>query len=1033
MNDSSSPISWMANNPVAAKLLMVLIFVSGLLSITQIRQEIQPNYTYSTVLIDISYPGASPEEIERSLLMAVEAELEGIEGIAKITGIATEGNARLRADVAHGEDLDRTLQNVQNKIDRITWFPNNVERPIVRLDDDARWLTTIAVNGHIDELALHSLTNTLKSDLLSMNGVIQVSPRIERSSEINIEVPYKTLNALGMTISQVTEKIKDSATTIPSGVLKTDFGELVIRTQGKRTEAPDFENIPIQNGQFGDTLFLKDIANVREQLSSQEAFFSLNGKPGSIIYVYQAKDSRTLELADQVSAYVDSVNASLPKSISLALPYQRAEKFRSRISMLIENGIVGFALVILVLGIFLTPRLAVWIGLSIPVVLIAAFNILVYMDVSINMISVFAFIMTIGLVVDDAIIVGENIYTKYQSGMPISVAASEGANEMFLPVSVAVLTNIIAFIPILMMQGDIGQYMRSLPIVAIAVFMVSYFDALFLLPAHLNSHSGKRNDANAQFLNMKKTSGLFTGVLEHFRDVYYSTALNFCLARRYGVLLFAVGLISVAAVWFETSRIDFRWYPEIPTDRVSASLKMPVGTALKDTLELAKIIEKAGLEALQELGTSFDTISSEISVGVSSANEARVIITLADEEKREYSQQRFSQNWREKVGQVPSAASLTFDFLVGFGRSSGVYLDLSHPSTKIMQQVALELASIITTFEGVFDVSDGLSEGKNLLEIRPSQAAISLGIDETMLGEQLRSAFFGQEAFRFLRNGELVKVWVRLPEIEKNDLALFYDFIIRSPNGTEIPLSHAANIREARTVTNIIRVNGRRIITVGGFLDSQTGNLSLINDVLFNTVIPDMKAKYPGLDIGSTGTLDQTINLSPTNMLLKGFLIACLVMYVVIASLFRSYAQAFVILLTIPFCIAAAIYGHIFMAYTLTSNSLFGMVALSGLVINGSVVLTNKINSLTIQNIKFDIAIVEASISRFRAIILTALTTTIGLLPLLFETSEQALFLVPFAIALTFGSIASIFIVLFITPCCHAISRDLASILKFKQ
>ena len=908
----------------------------------------------------------------------------------------------------------------KNAIDNISSFPADAERPFIRLDDDARWLTTIALNGQIDGKSLHVLAKRIKSDLLAIDGVIQVSPRVKRDEQINIDVPYSSLQNFQLSLEEIAEKVRNAAQDVPSGMLETDSGEIMMRTLGRRENALKFEDIVLVNGELGESVKLGEISHIQDNLQNPNSHFSYNGKPGMILYVYQSRDAKTLELAKQVHSYIEQLSLSLPDTVSLSLPYKRVERFKDRLSTLTYNGLSGLLLVVLVLGAFLTPRLALWVGISVPVVFIGAFTVLFYLDVSINMISLFAFIMSIGLVVDDAIIVGENIYSKWQSGLSLQQAASEGAAEMVLPVSVAVLTNIIAFIPLLMMTGDMGQYMRSLPIVAIAVFAVSYLDALFLLPAHLNSPKATNQ-------NNQKTR-LLPHSLERLRDAYYLNALKYCLKHKYTALSFAFGLLVLAVAWFDSGRIDFRWYPQVPSDRVSARLAMPIETPFEQTLSISQHIEQAGLQALAELGSMDDLSSRDLNVGLSSSTSSQITMTLIKQSQRSFTQGEFANLWREKVGDLPQAKSLQFDYLAGFGRTQGVYLDMHHENTDILEEAAEKLSLIISSFEGVFDVSDGLKEGKPLFAYTLTDEAKSLGISETSLGNQLRAAFFGVEALRFLRNDELVKVWVRLPAEEKNSLALLQDFVVRAPDGTEIPLSQAAIVDQSRTTPLIKRENGKKSIRIGGLLDPKTGNLSLINKAIAEEVIPNMKAQFPGLALGFPGTLTSAQNDSPTKVLLKGFGIASVVMFILVASLFRSYAQGLVVLLTVPFCIAAAFLGHLLMGFSLTSNSLFGMVALSGVVINGALVLTSKLNELISRGESFSTALMEASIGRFRAIVLTSLTTTIGLTPMLFETSEQALFLVPFAIALTFGSSISTLVILLVIPCCHAVVEDIKAL-----
>jgi len=716
--------------------------------------------------------------------------------------------------------------------------------------------------------------------------------------------------------------------------------------------------------------------------------------------------------------------------VRLDLPYRTVDNYKARMNTLIENGIVGLLLVVLVLGIFLNPRLAFWVAVSIPVVFVSSFTILYYLDISINMISMFAFIMTLGIVVDDAIIVGENIYENRQRGLPLRDAVLKGVNEMILPVMFAVGTNIIAFIPLLMMPGDMGQYLRSLPIVAVVVFSVSMLEALFILPAHLNASSTlteQKQNLAALLYPLRRTLLLRESIaasFDRFRNIQFSKILKWSVQNRYMIVVLFTGGLMIITAWFMSGRIAFSWYPQIPSDRVSARLTMPADASTEQIILISKRIEAAGIEAINELGSLKDVYSRSLTAGINRATGSIVTFELVDEEMRDFDQNQFVSLWREKVGNVPQAQSLNFDYLVGFGGSIGVFVDMRHPSNQILETAAQELAATMKTIDGLVDVSDGLTQGKKQLKYTLTDQAKSLGLTENELGRQLRAAFFGAEAVRMLRDSEQVKVMIRLPASERNSLSDLDNFIVRTPSGIELSLAQAADVDNSRTFTTIKRQNGRRNIKVGGAMAHNSGNISLVNRTLVEEIIPALKAKYPGLEAGLSGSLDARSGQTTLSMLATGLGLISIVIFALMASLFRSYAQGLIVIMTIPYCIAAAIAGHMIMGYSLTSNSMFGMVALAGMVVNGALVLTIRMNDLIKQGVSHSDAVIQATISRFRPIVLTSLTTTAGLLPMLFETSQQALFLVPFAIALSFGTVFSTMVVLIFIPACHAIHQD---------
>lgn len=1026
---SYSPISWMAQNHVAANLLMLMMVAAGVFYVQNIRQEIQPNYTFATVIIEMSYPGASPEEIEGGIVLAIEASIKSIEGLEHVVSTAIEGKALVYADIADDENLDRVLQSVRNAIDGITSFPKDAERPIIRLDDDARWLTTFGISGATSEKETFELYKQIKSDLLEIDGIIQVIPRIKKVSEISIEIPQAALNSLNLTIPEIAQSIESSASDMPSGKINTLNSQYILRTEGRKERGRDFYDIPLKTDVDGSLVTIGDIAVIKDGFKQSPSLFSYNGSEGMIIYVYQSKNSRTIELGHRVHKYIEGLSTSLPESIKLDFPYQRIDKYQKRMNMLIDNGVAGLLLVVLILGIFLNPRLAFWVAVSIPVVYVSSFTILYYLDISINMISMFAFIMTLGIVVDDAIIVGENIHSKRQQGLTTRDAVIHGVNEMFLPVLFAVTTNIIAFIPLLMMKGDMGEYMRSLPIVAVVVFVVSLIEALFILPAHLNVKKSK-----FEFLGMLKPLQHAKSIrekiakgLDNFRDNGFQRILLWSINHRYITVVIFTGGLLLTLAWFLSNRIDFQWYPRIPSDQVSAKLQLPPDASSQDLILKSKRIEAAGLEAIKELGDEEDLQSRSISAGINSPNFSKINFDLVNENERNFSQMQFVTLWRKKVGKMLNVQSLSFDYLVGFGSGAGIFVDMRHSSNKVLEIAARELAKTMKTIEGLVDVTDGLSQGKNQLKYTLTNQAKSLGITESEFSSQMRGAFFGIQAIRMLRDQDEVNVWVRLPPDERDSLIDLENFTIRSPSGIELPLSLAANKINSKAFTSIKRENGRRIIQVGGVMDPNINQSYLAKQLLIEEIIPALIAKYPGLQAGISGSLGTRNGQTTLSKIGIGLSVSSIILFVLLASLFSSYTQGFIVILTIPYCIAAAVIGHIIMGYSLTANSIFGMTALGGIVLNGSFVLTLRMNQLVKKGRNSNGALIEATISRFRPIVLTSLTTTVGLLPILFETSQQALFLVPFAIALSFGTIVSTFVILILIPTLHAIHSDICN------
>ena len=1022
-------IGWMSLNAVAANILMLFLVIGGLAALQNVRQEVFPSFQIDTISVSVAYPGASPEEIEEGILLAIESEVRAIEGIEEVTSSASEGIARVALDIDRQADPNELLQYVKNAIDQVQSFPVDIEEPQVQIMSRSRFLVSIGLSADLSELELADMAEAYRNKLLLIEGVSAVEMRGMRRREISIEIRQEDLRALDMTLEEAARLIGRASRDIPGGSMQTAEGEFLLRTEGRKVRASDFEDLPIRSLPGGDKLRLKDVAVVKEGFEDTTQIYEFDGSPGIRIDVYQAQNAGPIETAKRVGDFIENEQSRLPESVAFKATSDRSEIFAGRMEILIKNGGAGLLLVLLMLGLFLKPRLAFWVSISIPVVLIGALGMLPYVDVTLNVLSMFAFIMTLGIVVDDSIIVGENIYAKRQAGASVEEAVLQGAKEMTAPVIFSVATNIIAFLPLLMVPGVVGQFLKALPLVACVVFLVSLIEALFVLPAHVRHalEGDERAQARRQSGRLSVQDKLAQW-LDGFRHGVYSTSLQSALRARYLTLIVFVGLCMSIMVWWQSGRIDYRWSPEVPGDRVDAELMLPADASFSETLGVARQIEAAGLRAIERLGGREYLNNWFIRVGQPGPNYADVNMELVDEKSRHFTQTDFTRIWREELGPLPEARSLIFEFLVGPG-SSGIRAELSHPSTEVLEEASMALAKRLGDYQGMVDITDGVSEGKRQLRFTLTPEGNAVGLDETALGRQLRSAYFGAEATRLLRDSVDVRVMVRLPKEERQSLSDLQDFVILAPNGVEIPLAQAAIVTEGRAFSTIDRKDGQRVVTVRGEVDSSTGlNRSIILSELRDNIVPELMGQYPELSVN----LNQARygRVDPLVSILSGLGVSLLVIYALLAGLFRSYSQGIIVMLTIPFSVAAAIFGHIILGHNLSSISIYGMIALSGLVVNGALVLTLRFNQALADGKERLEAVIDAAVSRFRPILLTSLTTSIGLAPMLFETSAQARFLIPMAIALSFGSLFSTFVVLYLLPCLHMIAGDIQNLLR---
>jgi multidrug efflux pump subunit AcrB len=1020
-------ITWMAGNPVAANLLMFALVLGGVLGFNDIRQEITPDFTLESISVRVAYPGASPEEVEEGIVLAIEKEITGMSGLRDITSTANEGSASVSAELTEDADPGRVLQNVRNAVARITSFPDDAEPPKVELREHGFFVISVAVASDLPAEDLFGISERIRQQLLLMPGVSEVDPRGQLKPQINIEITRERLRALDLTLAEISAAIRNAARDVPAGGINTNDGEILLRTEGRRVRASEYADIPIKVLDDGSRILLGDVANLVDGFEESSQVFEFSGRPGLRLDVYQTENQRPIELAARVRALVDRLNAELPQSVEISIHNDRSERYAERSAILLKNGTIGLILVVILLGVFLSARLAFWVAVSIPVVFIGSFTILPEIDVTLNMISMFAFILTLGIVVDDAIIVGENIYAKRQQGLPVVQAVSDGVQEMVVPVLYAVGTNIIAFIPLIFVPGVTGQFMRHLPIVASVVFLVSLIEALLILPAHLNDEQlGSKTAWHrfiARFRRTKRFHDTIASSLDRLRDGPYLKLLRLALRERYLTAVLFAGLLALIIAWYASGRIDLSWRPEIPGNRVDAELVMPVDASIRETLSVVRRIESAALRAIERIGTREEHVESWFARvgGWRGENTGDVNVYLVADQQRPFTQEEFTRVWREEIGDLPEAKSLFFEYLIGPGGNQGLRINLSHASTPTLEAAARELAERLGEFSGLVDIGDGIAEGKRQIGFTLTPQGRAVGLSEAELGRQVRHTFYGAEALRLLRDGYELKVMVRLPREQRLSVQDINSLVLRARNGVEIPLADAADFTEGNAYSSISRENGKRTLRVSASFDKASANTRRIRSTLEQEILPQLTASYPGLEwkfAGGRRDRNQAIN-----GILDGLLWVVLVVFALTAALLRSYAEAVIIMLTIPFAVGAAIAGHVLMGFDLSSVSIFGMIALGGLVVNGALVLTLKYE----QSDDLDpfAALTNAARSRFRPIVLTSLTTTAGLFPMLFETSTQALFLVPMAIALSFGTLASTFVILLLIPALHAIWLDL--------
>ncbi len=1028
-NKNSGFLAWMTKNHVAANILMLALVIGGLIVMSDIKQEVFPEYELDIVDVTVSYPGASPEEIEEGIILAIEEEIRDLEDVERITAVATEGRASVVVELLSDANPDKTVQEIKNRVDRVASLPEDAERPLISLKTRRREVMRLALYGDIEERTLFYFAQSIREELLGLPDITQVDMRGLRDPEISIEIPQSVLRSYGVTLGEVSDIIRKSALDLPAGGIKAEGGEVLLRTSERRDYASEFSGLSLLNRPDGTEVHIGDIAQITDGFADAEREAYYNGQRSALFSIYRTGEQTPIEISKAVREYMNTLAPTLPEGVNFSIYNDRSDLYKQRLDLLLRNGTFGLILVLLLLGLFMEPRLAFWVAMGIPISISGSFLILHYTGGSINMISLFAFIVTIGIIVDDAIVVGENIYYKRESGMPPMQASIEGVQEMSSVVTLAVLTNIIAFIPLLFVPGSTGKFFSILPAVVVAVFLISLVECLFVLPAHLTYSYRKNNSRLMHVLN--KVPHTCERGLAWFIRRCYTPVLNAAVSNRYLTALAFFAVLLVAYAYWDSGRIDFSFRPRIQTDRIDAEVTLPYGAPVEDVRRIAKIIEEGGLRAIEKSGGMKILEGAMTEIGRRGANTAEINFNLVPQKDREITTREFSVRWRKEVGEIAGLESLFFDYLVGPGGSAAINVELTHPDPETLELAATDLSAAIAEYEGVTDINDGFARGKLQYDFKMRSEGRSLGLTARDLGTQVRHAFYGAEALRQQRGRDEVKVKVRLPESERTSLYNMEQLMIRTPDGGEIPLTRAAELRSGRAYTEIIRVDGKRVLNVTANVIAGVANEHKIMAGLRTNQLPRILASYPGLKYSFEGRQRET--RKALSHLLYGFAFALLGIYTILAVMFRSYTQTIFVMVSILFGLASALAGHVIMGYDLSIISIFGMIALCGIVINGGLVLTVTANRMRDKGEDPAQSAINAGIRRFRPIMLTAFTTFIGLAPMIFETSVQARFLIPMAISLGYGILFSTFVILLLIPALYVIHQDIYSFFRRRK
>ncbi len=1088
-----SAIAWFARNHIAANLLLILMVLSGLAALPSMPQKSFPDIDVPIINVSVAYLGAAPEEVEQGVCIRVEEELEGIEGIEKISSAAFEGACAVTVELFEAADSSLALDEVKSRIDAIVTFPVETEKPVISLLSPVRPVLEISITGPNDERMLKVLGQQIRDEIAALPGVTQVALQNTRPYEISIEVSEASLQRNDLSFEQVAQIIRARSLDLPGGAIKTEGGEILLRTQGQIYWGKDFEQLVLQTRTDGTRVYLSDVATVVDGFEDTDQSLRFDGRPAALVRVSRVGNQDILEITAAVTAYLETAPERLPAGVKLTVWNDGSKLLRGRLDTLLNSARQGFLMVLILLALFLRPRLAFWVSIGVPVAFLGALFLISVLGLSIDGISLFGFILVLGILVDDAIVVGENVYSEQKKSGNLLEGSVLGTQQVSIPVIFGVLTTMTAFMPLLLGPGTMGQIFGVIATVVMACLTFSLIESQLVLPAHLGHRSIQSAAGEMAMLmipivaiialgfsdNFSAYVGFiiaaftliyalyavgiwsrlanrlidaqskFSARVEYFIHQPFRIFVAKAIAARYLTLAIAlVALLSSIGI-VASGRLPFSFFPPLESDQAIAKLTMPLGTPAEVTKEVVLKLERAAQLLEQELIREYpeappvthilaavgDQPSSSGGGGPPSTAPAtgggghigEVTLQLVPSENRTIETRTIANRWRELSGPIPDAVELKFNtslFTVG----NAIDIQLAGDNVDDLRAVAEKIRLTLAQYPGVIDITDSFRAGKQEVKLAMSPSGEALGLSLADLARQVRQAFYGEEIQRIQRGRDDVRVMVRYTEAERKTLSSLDQMRIRTPEGAEVPFVEVASANLGRGFSSINRSERQRVVNVTADVDR--------TQITANEVIADFaKGKiqrilndYPRVTFSLEG--EQREQAEAVAGILPMFGIALFVIFALLAIPLRSYSQPLIIMSVIPFAFVGAIWGHQIMKSFdmiagLAMMSVMGFIAASGVVVNSSLVLVHNVNRRIEDGMDMSRAVAEATVSRCRPIVLTSMTTFVGLTPLMFNNSVQAQFLVPMATSLAFGVLFSTFVTLFVVPSGYMMLEDI--------
>lgn len=1018
-------IAWFTRNSVAANLLMYIIIIGGVFGVYSVQKQVFPQFVIKAISIQVPYLGAAPQEVEEGVVLKIEEAIKDLEGIKKITSTAREGLGDVSVEAEDGYNVQNLLDEIKVQVDAISTFPVNTERPVVfriKAQQDVLW---ISVYGNASERELKEISNTMRNEIANLSGISDVSVFGARNYEVSVEISEIELQAYDLTFEDVVAAIRQTSIDIPGGSIRSENGDILLRAKGQAYTAWEFASIPLINRADGTRLLVGDIASINDGFVEEDNFSLFDGKKSMNIRVRAVGDQNSLQISESVNLYLVEKNKELPDTIQADSWGDSSFYLSDRLNMMLWNMLQGAFLVFLVLSLFLKIKLAFWVMVGLPVCFLGALMLMPMesIAVSINLLSLFGFILVLGIVVDDAIIMGESAYSEMDKHGHSMDNVIRGVKRVAMPATFGVLTTIAAFSPMLMVSGTFGVLWKTIGMVVILCLIFSLIESKLILPAHLANMKIKPYDPH-KANGFQRIRERLNERIQYFIIYKYGPFLIKAVRNRYTTLAAFTAMLIVTIGLFVGGHVRFVFFPSIPSDFMIVSIEMEAGSSPKQRdlaiQELLNSAQQMNQQIIDDNG--YPVIKHTLAFDTGRIS-GQLLIELTKGETRELSDGQITEVLREFIPEIPGLRSLDVGAPGGPGIGSDLSFEFSSPNIQELKNITLELRSYLKTYDGVTEVNDTFSGGSDEIQLDVKSQAEALGISLSQLAQQVRYGFFGAEAQRLQRDEEEVKVMVRYPKEERNSIGNLENIRIRAPNGDDVPFNQVANVTLAEGYSSIIRVDGERSITVNGKVNINITNPNdVASDVVANT-IPDMLKRYPSVDFKLQGNAREQEEAQVS--LAQGFVFALVAIFALMAIPLKSYSQPLIIMSVIPFGLIGAVVGHLIMGKVISVLSICGIIALAGVVVNDSLILVDFVNRARIEGHSLIDAVINSGTQRFRAIILTSLTTFMGLLPIMFEKSLQAQVVIPMAISLAFGILFATVITLLLVPSLYLILDDI--------